>query len=77
VVVPTLWRGKRFSLPRPVGRDMSNTFNALWNFRGIPRNKKPRWTARAVQRIRAGTPVVVRSEKDGSREVLWAPEGPE
>jgi hypothetical protein len=29
--------------------------------------------ARAVQQIRAGTPIVVRSEKDGSREVIWAP----
>ena len=28
---------------------------------------------RAVRSITAGTPVVVRSEKDGSREVLWAP----
>jgi hypothetical protein len=27
-----------------------------------------------VQQIRAGTPIVVRSEKNGSREVLWAPE---
>ena len=28
---------------------------------------------RAVQQIRAGTPTVVRSEKDGSCEVVWAP----
>ena len=33
----------------------------------------PEVLARAVQSIRAGTPIVVRSEKDGSREVLWAP----
>jgi hypothetical protein len=34
----------------------------------------PEALARAVQQIRAGTPIVVRSEKDGSRAVLWAPE---
>ena len=34
----------------------------------------PEALARAVQSIRAGTPIVVRSEKDGSREVVWAPE---
>ena len=33
----------------------------------------PEALARAVQSIRAGTPIVVRSEKDGSREVVWAP----
>jgi hypothetical protein len=33
----------------------------------------PEALVRAVQNIRAGTPIVVRSEKDGSREVLWAP----
>jgi hypothetical protein len=35
--------------------------------------ESPEALARAVQNIRAGTPIVVRSEKDGSREVLWAP----
>ena len=34
----------------------------------------PEALANAIQHIRAGTPIVVRSEKDGSREVLWAPE---
>jgi hypothetical protein len=33
----------------------------------------PEALARAVAPIRAGTPIIVRSEKDGSREVLWAP----
>jgi hypothetical protein len=33
----------------------------------------PEALARAVQTIRAGTPVVVRDERDGSRAVLWAP----
>jgi hypothetical protein len=34
----------------------------------------PEALARAVAQIRGGIPIVVRSEKDGSREVLWAPE---
>ena len=34
----------------------------------------PEALARAVQSIRAGTPIIVRDEKDGSRAVLWAPE---
>jgi hypothetical protein len=29
--------------------------------------------ARAVQQIRAGTPIIARSEKDGRREIVWAP----
>ena len=29
--------------------------------------------ARAVQAIRAGTPVIVRDERDGTKQVLWAP----
>ena len=33
----------------------------------------PEALAHALQQVRAGTPIVVRSEKDGSREVLWAP----
>jgi len=33
----------------------------------------PEALARAVAQIRGGIPIVVRSEKDGSREVLWAP----
>jgi hypothetical protein len=33
----------------------------------------PEALARAVQNIRAGTPIIVRSEKDGSREILWTP----
>ena len=28
----------------------------------------------ALQRMREGKPIVVRDEKDGSREVLWSPE---
>jgi hypothetical protein len=34
----------------------------------------PEALARAVAQIRGGIPIIVRSEKDGSREVLWAPE---
>ena len=30
--------------------------------------------ALALQRMREGKPIVVRDEKDGTREVLWAPE---
>ena len=33
----------------------------------------PEALARAVQSIRAGTPIVVRDEKSGEREVVWAP----
>ena len=33
----------------------------------------PEALANAIQHIRAGTPLVVRDEKDGSRAVLWAP----
>jgi hypothetical protein len=33
----------------------------------------PEALARAVAHIKAGTPIVVRSEKDGSREILWTP----
>jgi hypothetical protein len=29
---------------------------------------------KAVQCRRAGTPIIVRSEKDGRREVVWSPE---
>jgi len=35
--------------------------------------ESPEALARAVQNIRAGTPIIVRSEKDGSREILWTP----
>jgi len=34
----------------------------------------PEALAKAVQNIRAGTPIVVRDEKSGQREVVWAPE---
>ena len=33
----------------------------------------PEALARAVAQMRSGIPFVVRDEKDGSREVLWAP----
>ena len=33
----------------------------------------PEALARAVAQIKSGTPIVVRSEKDGSREIVWAP----
>ena len=33
----------------------------------------PEALARAVAQMRAGTPLVVRDERDGSRAVLWAP----
>jgi len=33
----------------------------------------PEALARAVAQIKAGTPVVVRDEKDGSRAIVWAP----
>ena len=29
--------------------------------------------ARAVAQMRSGTPVIVRDERDGSKQVLWAP----
>jgi hypothetical protein len=29
--------------------------------------------ARAVAQIRSGTPIVIRDEKSGQREVVWAP----
>jgi hypothetical protein len=32
-----------------------------------------RLTRQCLQQIRAGTPIIVRDEKDGSRAVLWAP----
>ena len=35
--------------------------------------ESPEALARALGAMRAGEPIVVRSEKDGSREVLWAP----
>ena len=35
--------------------------------------ESPEALARAVQNMRAGTPLIVRDEKDGSRAVLWAP----
>ena len=35
----------------------------------------PEALANAIQHIRAGTPLIVRDEKDGSRAVVWAPEG--
>ena len=28
---------------------------------------------RAVQSIRAGTPLIVRDERDGTKQVVWAP----
>jgi len=28
----------------------------------------------ALQQIRQGKPIIIRSEKDGVREVLWSPE---
>ena len=33
----------------------------------------PEALARAVQNIKSGTPIVVRDEKSGEREVVWAP----
>ena len=33
----------------------------------------PEALANAVQHMRAGTPLVVRDEKSGQREVVWAP----
>ena len=33
----------------------------------------PEALADAIQHMRAGTPLIVRDEKDGSRAVLWAP----
>ena len=33
----------------------------------------PEALARAVQTMRAGTPLVVRDEKSGQIEILWAP----
>ena len=33
----------------------------------------PEALARAVQSVRAGTPLVVRDERDGTKQVLWAP----
>jgi hypothetical protein len=35
--------------------------------------ESPEALANAIQHIRAGTPIVVRDEKSGEREVLWAP----
>jgi hypothetical protein len=29
--------------------------------------------ARAVQQMRSGTPLIVRDERDGTKQVLWAP----
>ena len=36
--------------------------------------ESPEALARAVAQIKAGTPVVVRDVRDGSRAVVWAPE---
>jgi hypothetical protein len=36
--------------------------------------ESPEALARAVQSIRAWTPIVVRDEKVGTRAVVWAPE---
>ena len=33
----------------------------------------PEALARAVAQIKAGTPLVVRDEKSGQREIVWAP----
>jgi hypothetical protein len=33
----------------------------------------PEALARAVAQIKAGTPIVVRSEQTGERQVVWAP----
>ena len=33
----------------------------------------PEALANAIQHIKAGTPIVVRDEKSGEREVVWAP----
>jgi hypothetical protein len=33
----------------------------------------PEALARAVAQIKASTPIIVRDEKSGQREVLWAP----
>ena len=33
----------------------------------------PEALANAIQHMRAGTPLIVREKKDGSRAVLWAP----
>ncbi len=35
--------------------------------------ESPEALARAVAQIRAGTPIVVRDELDGTKQVLWAP----
>ena len=35
--------------------------------------ENPEALANALQHIRAGTPIIMRDEKDGSRAVLWAP----
>jgi hypothetical protein len=35
--------------------------------------ESPEALANAIQHMRAGTPLIVRDEKDGSRAVLWAP----
>jgi len=35
--------------------------------------ESPEALARAVQAMRAGTPLVVRDEKSGLREIVWAP----
>jgi hypothetical protein len=33
----------------------------------------PEALANAVQHVRAGTPIVIRDEKSGEREIVWAP----
>ena len=33
----------------------------------------PEALARAVAQMRSGTPVIVRDERDGTKQVLWAP----
>jgi hypothetical protein len=35
--------------------------------------ESPEALARAMMAIRAGTPVIVRDERDGAKQVLWAP----
>ena len=37
--------------------------------------ESPEALANAIQHMRAGTPLIVRDQKDGSRAVLWAPGG--
>jgi hypothetical protein len=37
----------------------------------------PEALARAVEQICCGTPLIVRDERDGSKQVLWAPDDQE